>query len=105
MEGDKYDATPMEKVHVMHYDGNDTGDAARMPTLLRFGNLKIQIFADDHNPPHFHLVTPEHEALIRLSDLVMIAGTMDRRSLELALDWARRNGKVLDDEWNRLNER
>lgn len=26
-----------------------------MPTLRRFANCKIAIYADDHLPPHFHI--------------------------------------------------
>lgn len=35
-----------------------------MPVLMRLGNMKIMLFADDHNPPHFHVATPDHDALI-----------------------------------------
>lgn len=76
-----------------------------MPTIVKLGNLKIQIFADDHHPPHFHIVTPDHEVLVRLSDLEILAGSIDRRSLERALAWARENRKVLNEAWERLNER
>lgn len=76
-----------------------------MPTIVKLGNLKIQIFADDHNPPHFHVVTPDYEALIRLSDLSVMAGSIDRRSLQVALEWAQgeKNRDLLNHEWNRLN--
>ncbi len=76
-----------------------------MPTIITVGNLKIQIFADDHNPPHFHVVTPEHEALIRLSDLSLMAGSLSGRDFRIALQWAQDHLKELDDEWNRLNAR
>lgn len=76
-----------------------------MPTIVKLGNLKIQIFADDHHPPHFHIVTPDHEVLVRLSDLEILAGSIDRRSLERALAWVRENRKVLNEAWERLNER
>lgn len=76
-----------------------------MPTIARIGNILIRIFADDHNPPHFHVVTPEHEVIVLIADLSVQAGTIDRRSLDAALEWAASNRKVLEDEWNRLNER
>ena len=76
-----------------------------MPTIIKLGNLKIQIFAGDHYPPHFHIVTPDHEVLVRLSDLDILAGSIDRRSLDRALVWVRENRKVLNEAWERLNER
>lgn len=40
-----------------------------MPTLARFGNIKIQMFADDHAPVHFHVRTPTSKAVVTLADL------------------------------------
>jgi hypothetical protein len=76
-----------------------------MPTLVRIGNIAIRMFADDHHPPHFHIVTPDHQAAVGIADLVMIAGEIDRRSLETALAWAAENRSLLEREWRRLNER
>ncbi|WP_110749405.1 DUF4160 domain-containing protein [Phyllobacterium leguminum] len=74
-----------------------------MPTIVEIGNVKIQVFPDDHNPPHFHVVTPDSEAVFRIADFQRLAGQVDRRALHKALAWARLNRKVLEDEWNRLN--
>jgi hypothetical protein len=76
-----------------------------MPTIVKLGNIAIRMFADDHNPPHFHIVTPEHQALVDIASLSLIAGAMDRRSLDAALAWARDNRELLEQEWERLNER
>lgn len=74
-----------------------------MPTLVRIGNLKIQVFADDHNPPHFHVVTPDHEALVALATLTVLRGTIRRRDLDTALEWVRANRETVAREWERLN--
>lgn len=76
-----------------------------MPTIARLGPVAIRLFADDHNPPHFHVVTVEQQAMIRLDDLEMIGGELNRVHLELAPEWARTNRGKLQDEWKRLNER
>jgi hypothetical protein len=76
-----------------------------MPTIVKLGNIAIRMFADDHNPPHFHIVTSDYQALIALSSMSVIAGEMDRRSLDIALEWARQNKALLEQEWERLNER
>jgi hypothetical protein len=62
-----------------------------MPTIARFGKILIRIFADDHHPPHFHIVTPDHEVTVLISDFSILAGRIDRRSLDVALEWAREN--------------
>ena len=74
-----------------------------MPTLVRIGNLKIQVFADDHNPPHFHVVTPGHEALVGLATLTVLRGEIRRRDLDAALEWVRENRETVASEWERLN--
>jgi len=76
-----------------------------MPTLVVFGTMKIRMFADDHNPPHFHIVTPEREALVRIADLMVLAGSIDRKSYDIACRWALENRELLESEWSRLNER
>jgi len=74
-----------------------------MPTIVQIGNVKVQIFTGDHNPPHFHIVTPDNEAMVRISDFTIIAGYVDRRNLDKAINWAIENKRVLENEWKRLN--
>ena len=56
-----------------------------MPTIVKLGNIAIRMFADDHKPPHFHIVTPQRQARVEISSLSVLAGEMDRRSLDIAL--------------------
>ena len=45
-----------------------------MPVLHRIGNVSLRIYADDHRPPHFHIVALDFEVIVRISDLAVIAG-------------------------------
>ena len=74
-----------------------------MPTLHRTGRLKVQMYAGDHRPPHFHLVTPDCDAMIALDDLRVIEGTYRQRELATAREWAGANRELLKAEWERLN--
>ncbi|NKJ40171.1 DUF4160 domain-containing protein [Rhizobium sp. SG570] len=76
-----------------------------MPTIARIGNVLIRVFANDHNPPHFHVVTPDHQALVSIDDFEVIQGSIDRGSLNTAIAWAKAHKEELNNEWNRLNER
>jgi hypothetical protein len=76
-----------------------------MPTIVKLGRVLIRIFADDHNPPHFHIITPDHEALVRISDFSILRGSIDRKSLDRALAWAAEHKEELSNEWTRLNQR
>jgi len=63
------------------------------------------MYADDHVPPHFHVVTTNGEALVAIEGLEVLRGSIDGRSLEAALTWARENLGTLNEEWRLLNER
>ena len=75
-----------------------------MPTISRVGPYKVQMFADDHMPKHFHVVGPEFEALVALSDLTILKGRRYGRQIAEVLRWAEENIEFLKDEWSRLND-
>ena len=76
-----------------------------MPTLARLSGVSIRMYADDHPPPHFHLIGTNSDAMVRLRTLDVLRGIADRRDLEEAKAWARLNESLLEAEWRRLNER
>ena len=55
-----------------------------------------------HRPPHFHIVAPDFQVLVRISDLTVIAG--DARPAEV-IAWARAHRERLALKWAELNER
>jgi hypothetical protein len=74
-----------------------------VPTIRRFANCKISIYADDHMPPHFHIEGRGFRAVVEIETMVVRAGDV-RRAPE-ALKWARDNIALLRAEWRRLNRR
>lgn len=38
-----------------------------MPTVLRFGGLRVSIYPNDHRPPHVHVVGQGNEAVFVLN--------------------------------------
>ena len=75
-----------------------------MPTVVRLGNAKIAIYAADHNPPHFHLLSAEYAATISIETLEIISGFVPRHAYELATRWAADHMDLLHETWTRLNE-
>jgi hypothetical protein len=63
------------------------------------------MYADDHHPPHFHVVAPDFQALVRISDLAIIAGDATRGQIAEALSWAETHREWLALIWADLNER
>ncbi len=47
-----------------------------MPEISRFYGMIIKMHFDDHLPPHFHAEYGEHEALININTLAIIAGKL-----------------------------
>ena len=75
----------------------------QVPTIVKLGNIAIRMFANDHNPPHFHIAIPGRQIAITIDGFAILAGSIDRKSLTTALEWAAKNRGRLNDEWNRLN--
>lgn len=76
-----------------------------MGKLYQFGSVIIRVYANDHLPPHFHVVTPDYEALVEIATLRILAGSLPGRVEREALAWATENRAVIAAEWNRTNTR
>jgi hypothetical protein len=76
-----------------------------MPVLQRFGSVSLRMYADDHRPPHFHVVGPDFQVLVRISDLTVIAGEARSTLIAEALAWAKTHQEMLALKWLELNER
>lgn len=76
-----------------------------MPTYYTIDGVKIQLFFNDHVPPHFHAVIAEFEALISIESLEIIEGSLPRNKKKLILKWAEENKEELSELWdlNRKN--
>jgi hypothetical protein len=74
-----------------------------VPTIRRFANCKISIYADDHLPAHFHVEGRGFRVVVELQTMAVRAG--DPRRAREAIDWARENAAALEAEWLRLNRR
>ena len=47
-----------------------------MPTIEIIDGVKINIYANEHVPPHFHAIYAEYEALIRIEDMEIMKGEL-----------------------------
>ena len=72
-----------------------------MPVISSFDGIKIMMFYDDHNPPHFHATYAELTALIDIYGGYVIAGALPSRQLKYVLAWAEMHREELLQNWNR----
>lgn len=73
-----------------------------MPTIKDFGGYKIVIYAEDHNPPHVHVIGPDFQAKVRISDAVVIAGAIPSSRRREALSWIEAKKDLLMEKWREL---
>jgi hypothetical protein len=72
-----------------------------MPQISYFLGVIIRMFYRDHNPPHFHAVYSDYEALIDIQKNEIISGTLPPRVLGLVVEWAALHQQELMDNWER----
>jgi hypothetical protein len=64
----------------------------------------IWVYANDHLPPHFHIISPDGEALVEIETFDLYAGAIPRgASARKLMAWARENVDQLRAAWNALN--
>ncbi len=76
-----------------------------MPTLQRFGAVSVRMYPDDHRPPHFHIVAPDFQVMVRIADLTVIEGEARPAQIAEAVAWARDHRESLALKWAELSER
>ena len=59
-----------------------------MPELCRFYGISIRLHFRDHNPPHFHALYGEHEAVIEINSISVVEGRLPSRARRLEEEWA-----------------
>jgi len=74
-----------------------------MPEISRFFGIIIRMYWGDHEPPHFHALYGEHEALIEIETFRVYRGCLPRRALALVLEWASGHREELQEEWRRAS--
>ncbi|MGV1892707.1 DUF4160 domain-containing protein, partial [Rhizobium rhizogenes] len=72
-----------------------------MGKLIQIGNIIIRVYANDHLPPHFHILTPDADALVDIATLEILRGKLPRKAQDIALEWAAKNKAAIAAEWNR----
>jgi hypothetical protein len=55
----------------------------------------------DHNPPHFHAIYGEHEALVAIADGTVIRGELPRTANKLVQQWLELRRAELEANWQR----
>lgn len=75
-----------------------------MPEISRFYGIIIRMFYNDHNPPHFHAIYGNDEALINIQTLDYIEGKLPKRARTLVTEWAIEHRDELLTNWEKARK-
>jgi Domain of unknown function (DUF4160) len=75
-----------------------------MPTISRFFGILIQMYFDDHNPPHFHVKYGDTEALIGINDFALLEGKLPSKVHGMVIEWASLHQADLMENWKLAKE-
>ncbi len=73
-----------------------------MPEISRFYGIIIKMYFDVHHPPHFHAEYGNHEALVEINTLALIAGNLPARAMGLVTEWALIHRDELLKDWEKV---
>lgn len=71
-----------------------------MPTISYFYGIYIRLYANEHNPPHFHVKYNEFEASIDIITGEIKDGKLPLKARALTEEWRLIHKKELIEAWN-----
>ena len=70
-----------------------------MPEICRFLGIRITMYFNEHNPPHFHVKYNEYRAIMNIKTLNVVDGYLPSKVRGLVQEWAEIHQKELLEMW------
>ncbi len=70
-----------------------------MPEISLFYGIRVTMYYDDHNPPHFHVEYAGNKALIDIINATVMRGALPNKQLKLVLAWCVLHQDELMQNW------
>lgn len=70
-----------------------------MPEISLFFGIKITMYFNDHNPPHFHAEYAGYKAMVDIINCTVIQGKLPNRQLRYVLAWCELHRDELMQNW------
>ena len=74
-----------------------------MPRIAEFFGIVVNMYTNDHVPPHFHARYGEFRVLVEIETLEIYAGSMPAPQMRCVIEWARENQERLRSLWAEIN--
>lgn len=75
-----------------------------MPVISLFYGIKVTMYYDEHNPPHFHAEYSGQKACIDICKARVFSGTLPSKQLKLILAWCVIHQEELLENWKLAGE-
>ena len=72
-----------------------------MPEISSFFGIRITMYYEDHQPPHFHAQYGEYKALIDIENGSVFKGALPKSQVKLVLAWCEIHRDELMENWQR----
>jgi hypothetical protein len=71
--------------------------------VKRINGMKIEIYSNEHPPPHFHVVTTNHRVSFSLDNCLLLDGSLPSKQVKKIEYWFHQLNakKALVDIWNK----
>ena len=70
-----------------------------MPEISLFYGIRVTMYYDDHNPPHFHVEYAGNKAIIDILNASVLRGALPNKQLKLVLAWCVLHQDELMQNW------
>jgi hypothetical protein len=72
-----------------------------MPEISRFYGIVVRMYYADHAPPHVHAEYGDHELVVAIAPIMILAGSAPFRVRSMVLEWAALHQSELVQDWER----
>ena len=70
-----------------------------MPLISLFLGIRITMYYDYHNPPHFHATYAGHDCVVNIQQGTVQRGALPSRQLKFVLAWSELHKDELMQNW------
>ena len=70
-----------------------------MPEISVFFGIRVIMYYDDHNPPHFHADYNDKKVIVDIQQGRVLKGAFPSKQLKYVLAWADIHQEELMDNW------
>ena len=71
-----------------------------MPEIASIGSIRITMYYDDHNPPHFHAEYGGQKAIVDIQKARILQGALPAKQLKIVLGWTVMHHDELMIDWD-----